>query len=841
MDVSVILRLIDGISGPAKQAAQSLRSLVTAANALKKLNLGSNLTSGLKSSQAQVRAMLGDTKQLSSAFRGATDGARGLASAMSAGSKGAYATDVRNLKQMVSLQSQMVKGQQRMAGVGGGGFGHHGMGYGGGLYMAAYGAHRVGRGIASGFAKGGNLQNELTLLENFGLPTDKINEITKAARAASSAVPQISVSDSLHSFREMRYAFADTNHAIESMTMMNKFAVTMGAVVGADRAGEIKDQVYAAAKSAEMTNQIKSKTELQAWLDSMQQAAESSGGIVDPQKMFQGLKYARDAALGYDDEFKRLFLPEYVQELSSGGRKGGGSRGGAGSGLNAFKRMFGDQTFAAKHIDDWIKLGLIDPRKVVSDLHGANKKKLLPGAVIGQQEAIKNPFRYIQDYIKPALRRLGIDPSNPADAAKAVQALGTLGGTQLAKQILQLTALMDAQMEKRAQMTAMAAKVDASYGRLIENYNQSLKGMHEQFSTMTSWVTLPFLPEITALQNSITKFTIGFREFFATHNKAITALAPGLMLGGGGLMAMLLRSVIGRGLIGVGIGGLLGGPMGAMMGGMLGRGFGAAGTAAGTTFAGSFIASVLRGIGKGLGVYAILEAIQGIKQDDKDPDHKLRSTVRKALGIPDSASDPSRSQEWLPSWMEGIRNGGLRRDPVPFANLLPKTDMDAGALGKTFTGQPGAFNGVWPEADKSKADSEGKSWGQTFLDAVTGVVTGVAPFAPESDQAKADSEGKSWGQSFLDAVKAIVSGAAIAGPNVAAPSISPGSIGVPMHYAPAAPAGGGGAQRASLGSVVVHVGGIVVHGNGDPRAVADEVHRKFTSAVSRHLSDGAFA
>ena len=67
MDVSVILRLIDGVSGPGKKAAAALRSVVKAANDLKKITGSNKLTNDLKRSQSVIRGMSADVRQFSSA------------------------------------------------------------------------------------------------------------------------------------------------------------------------------------------------------------------------------------------------------------------------------------------------------------------------------------------------------------------------------------------------------------------------------------------------------------------------------------------------------------------------------------------------------------------------------------------------------------------------------------------------------------------------------------------------------------------------------------------------------------------------------------------------------
>ena len=79
---------------------------------------------------------------------------------------------------MVKLQSQMARGQGRQIGGARSALGGMAPMYG------HYALSRAGHAVATGLGKGGELQNELTLLENLGLPQDQIKEIVKEARAA---------------------------------------------------------------------------------------------------------------------------------------------------------------------------------------------------------------------------------------------------------------------------------------------------------------------------------------------------------------------------------------------------------------------------------------------------------------------------------------------------------------------------------------------------------------------------------------------------------------------------------------------------------------------------------
>jgi len=648
VDVAVILRLVDQLSGPAKNVSKSLRDIINLGKQLGKVGGFQNLGRQFATADTGVKKLTADMRALGAQMGQVAGLSRSMAGsiAVNAGAANNIRAQASAWRQVAQAQQQVMRNQGRM----GGGMGR--MGGMGGMYAAAYEAKKIGHGISSAAGRGGNLQNEMTLLENLGLSSSEIKQITSGARAASSAVPQIGVGDTMHNFREMRYAFADTGHALESMVAMNKFMVTMSAVVGDQKMGNMMEQVYAAAKSAEMTNQINSPAEFQAVLDAMQQAAESSGGIVDPQKYFQALKYSRGAALGYNAEFKNLFLPEYIQELASGGRGGGGSRGGAGTALAAFKRMFVDQIVTGRNIPNMVEAGLIDPNKAYKE---KGNWKLKPEAFYNQQEAVANPFRYIQSTLKPALERKGLDLSKPGDQQKAIAVIGQWVGTQMAQQLVQISTMMDAQMEKRAKMTGMSAKVLESYDRLWENYNQSLKAMKTQTSDMTGFAALPFLPAASRFMRGVAGFSKNIREFFATYQKQIEAISPFLMMAGGGAAGWAVKALIGRlgiGAVAGGALGSLGGPMMGIMGGMAGsKIFGMAGSG----LAGGMLGGMLGG---GALAYSMIQLAEMSKSwkfhlpgiDDADI-MKIQNKIKAAF------SDAGGWSGIGASIMNGLRDG----------------------------------------------------------------------------------------------------------------------------------------------------------------------------------------
>jgi hypothetical protein len=755
MDVSVILRLVDQLSGPAKQAANSLRQLVIATNELRKGGGLELLPKQIRDASAGMRALQADVRAMTSSFRAASDSARGMSRELKGSSaQSGFRAQVANLRQMVSLQNQLIRNQGRLnaaPAAGGRTLGRYG-----GLYAFGAGAHRIGHGLAVGLGQAGALQAEMSYLDVLGIDPAQKKRIIEEARRTTGVVPNVTTAETLHTFRELRYAFANENHAIESMADMAKFQTSLSALVSdKSKAGQLREQTYEMVKSAELRNQIKSPAEFRRFQDMILAAAHSSGGIVDPSSIFQAFKYSRGALHAYDEDFTRLFLPEIVQELQTG--RGGGGRGGAGTSLAAFKRMFVDQTFALKYVPQMLKAGLIDPNKVIYGRRG-KIEGLSPGAFYDQDIAARNPFEYMSRRIKPALERLGV--KDFANHAAIVQAIAGLGGTEIAKQLLQIMVIQEKQMKNRAEMTKKVAGVDKTYETVWNNYNSSLERMKKQFEDMNAAVLKPLLPTITLFQNALTNAMSSMKRVAEYLEKPLEVAGPGLLgagLFGAGWLAkrMLLRGAAGLGgrmLLGAGLGALVGGPSGALIGGSLASALGKIGTAAteaatSATSAAGNVGSLAKSLGAlGNPLTAALGILEGAVW--------LRKNTDLLNPAPGGELNPGADRKYNAALREHFaeerRRQGVMAMGADVYGWNPATGMPAWAK------EPGGSvtdKGFFQQMLEGPATMMGSQAGNGFKSSMTPYIEGFGQQLKSAANVDLSSEGanagRSFGQAFL--------------------------------------------------------------------------------------------
>jgi len=796
MDVSVILRLIDGVSGPGKKAAAALRSVVKAANDLKKITGSNKLTRDLKASQAVVRGMSSDVRQFSSAFRGAMDSARGLTKAMSGNGKGMLTADVRNMREMVKLQGQMARSQGRMTG------GGHGRRNAIGMPLIGFGMGHphLHTGARHAYDATADLDTERHLMNAAGFGAADRDKLIKAAQATTAAIPISTEAQNLHRIRELNYALGNrVQMSTEALPDVAKLMAVIQFAKGAEKAGAVGDQIMEAVKGAELKNYISDMPTFQRWLKFQGQSVLATGGLVQPTSMFQTMKYARSAVHGWSEDFFPI-ASELTQEMMTG--KGGGSRGGAGVSLGNFKRMFVDATVAGKNIPELLRRGLIDP----SHIGGSGRNKhLTAGAFYDDTLAATNPFEYMKKRILPAMAK---DHVNLKDHAAIVKWMAGLGGTDIMKQLLALMVIQRDQIEARLDLYKQAMPYDAAYAESMQTLAQNVDALSKQSADMSASLFAPMAPLANRILKGMTGVATMVSQWAKGHGGLLETLLPAAMLGGGGLAAVLLKLVLGRAG-----GSLLGGTLGMFLGGMPGALLGG--------LAGGGLASIAGGIGSIAGPGALFAGMLGLAKLSQGID----------LGKMLDAS-------------------GVSGFAMKIQNAIKDAFNADGMAGVGALIMSGLLNGLQSQAQAVIA------WATGIVANIksafnTGGLEGVGSYIISSLLSSLQSQAQAvlqWATDFVNKLRNLFnfSASPTITPNGGA---APGAIGdpsgsvvpIPQHYI-APPRSGGGMQHASLGGNTVHVTMTNnINGAQDPNAIVRAISEHFKSSVERHLSDGAFA
>jgi hypothetical protein len=382
-------------------------------------------------------------------------------------------------------------------------------------------------------------------------------------------------------------------------------------------------------------------------------------------------------------------------------------------------------------------------------------------------------------------------------------------------------------MQARAEMSVAAKGVDGSYEQLVTGYATSLATMRKQINDLTAQMSLPFLPTVTGLQNSITQLSERFKSFLQSHEKILEGMAPSLMLGAAGAGLLALRSTMLRSLMMGGAGYALAGPLGGMLGFMGARGAaGAAGAAAGTAAG---------GIGTVLGMPLVLAGVASAGVLALAKWTETKKIIEELFGLKPPA--------WLDK-LGSLTESGFKKIAEAFNAPGAKMAQDAA---DRAAGIKAPF--VAPSMGEYLARHSGRRVGSVV--GAENVDRGLLPqFDVESvkkamglgETAEAihqqwmqagEQAGQGFAQKALDAIRSILGGATVPGPTIAPPVIPQ------SYHAPAAAPAASEGKRADAGSQV-HVAGINihVHGSGDPHAVAHAVNEHVRRSIEAALYDG---
>ena len=779
MDVSVVLRLVDQLSGPAKKTADALRQIVDTTKQLKGAggldSIGKSLTSAVSATnrlRSEIRSLASDMQRLTGLSRGVMVGGRNTSWANQ---------QVAAWRQVVQVQQQVIANQRRIA-MGGGGFGGGRGGHGNPLYpMVPY--HPLQHGLAEIGRAGADYNRQLTIGRMNSRTAEEIAAIRKRAAEVSRIVPMTSQAEIFKQINEMVPAFGDVKHALEFSPYFARSDALVATMLGRRQ----DSQSLYMARALEGVGAMKDHDRAIRLVDMWTQAIIGSGGKMTPENLSLAATYMRGSRFGANDEFMGRVLPSLIQQSQRPST--------VGQELMSLSAYIVGQRFPKDIIPEWIQAGLIDESKLRKDKFGASKKSLMPGAVVGSDKYLRNPFEWVQKFVVPILEKEGIlnDPEAVAKrisqlfplrtAADIVTEMVTLAG-QIRRDI---DLYRKVQPPEKAIQTAVSGDWKSAVMDFVAAFNDLAKAFTEP-------LVEPAIAAMASVANTMRAIT-----------KSLEGVSPAVMqtvaVGGGlaGLVAVL-RSPLLRTLLGGGIGFMAAGPMGALVGGGLASALTQVGTAATSATAS------LSGLGGGLSSLLVWLTRLSVPVAALAGAIGMKQATEEVAGM-------TSSQRWRhwgnDPWIKRLERANAGREQlglpkigeVPFLNsnlFQPfNTGVQQGVAPwqQGFLGTVGSFDGPWEQ----KGAQAGSSWGQAFVNAVRGA---------------------------LSAIGAIQ----VPMPSLPRPNIAP--------QPQSAPGGGGGSSETRSASISIIQN---IHGSSDPKRTAETVYAQLAESLDRALADGAYA
>ncbi len=328
-------------------------------------------------------------------------------------------------------------------------------------------------------------------------------------------VPGLSAAENLKAIGELRMVFGSTEHAIEHLAAVQRASAIMKAV-NPQMDGE--NESYNLARALELKGVSSDPKHFTRLANMMVQAVNASRGKVTGSEFFEFTKYARGAAARLTDQFYTRVAPTLIQEL------GGHS---AGMALSSFRQTLVGGKMTNKAAEEFVRLGLVDPKAVIHTKTGSIKG-IRPGGLVDSALANQDPYAWIQGYLKPALAK-----SKITDPDKIAEELAHLFSNRFSEQMASILLNQSQRIEKDYGLIEGAPSVEA-LEKLRESDPQA--ALHDLSTGITSLLAAlgsPMVGPAVAVMNKMADGARNLAERYANFAKA----NPGMALEATGLGA----------------------------------------------------------------------------------------------------------------------------------------------------------------------------------------------------------------------------------------------------------------------------------------------------------------
>jgi hypothetical protein len=256
-------------------------------------------------------------------------------------------------------------------------------------------------------------------------------EVQRAVdQAVAMRVPLMSATDNLKTIGELRMVFGSTEEAIRNANAVQRAAATMKAV---NPNKDASAESYDLARALELKGVSMDPAHFMRLTDRMVQAINASRGKITGEGFFEFTQYARGAARYLSDDFYTRVAPSLIQEMrpTSAGR----------AIASLYQQVIGGK-MSNRAAQEWVKLGLIDPSKVIYTKTGS-VKGVQPGGFVDAAGFMSDPYAWIQKHLGPALAKHGF-----TDESKVGEELAHLFSNMYASQMAGILLQQKQRIEK---------------------------------------------------------------------------------------------------------------------------------------------------------------------------------------------------------------------------------------------------------------------------------------------------------------------------------------------------------------------------------------------------------
>lgn len=361
--------------------------------------------------------------------------------------------------------------------------------------------------------------------------------MTGAANAASRAIPQFNRDETLSMAIDLRNA---TGSVSQALAMLQPFAVAAFNMRMATPAGKEfrESDMLLIAKALEQRNATLDPARMQSELSMFERIYTATQGRVDAQQILGNLQYAKG---GLGQSMDIGFLPIFAALIEQV-RNAGGNGGQIGTALTSLQQSILTGTGNGQAQKARAALGLLDPSKLVFNRQGNIDQQKSDLRMAGAEEFQRNPYEWVQSYLKPALIRAGIDL---ADDAAVNATLNRLFPNRNASNIAGMMINRGELLEKDAANITQAKAGKDARAVNVETAKANLEAFKAQLTNLAIVIGTTLLPMITTVTQAFVGMFQSLADFFEAHPVVATLATWAAGFAGVGLAVSGMAALFG--------------------------------------------------------------------------------------------------------------------------------------------------------------------------------------------------------------------------------------------------------------------------------------------------------
>src|ERR1700688_605571 len=373
-------------------------------------------------------------------------------------------------------------------------------------------------GIASGRAAksiahdAADFEHQKAVLGASGMTKEEIERAISKSYAMR--VPGAAPAENLKTIGELRMVFGSTDHAIDHATTMQRATAILKSV---NPHMDAENESYNLARALEIKGVSNDPEHFTRLANMMVQALNASRGKVTGTEFFEFTKYSRGAAGRLSDEFYTRIAPTLIQELAGHS---------AGMALASFRQTLVGGKMTNRATEEFVKLGLVDPKSVIRTKTGS-VKGVRPGGLIGSGLASENPFDWVQQYLAPALKQHGITDSN-----RVSEELAHLFGNRFSEQMASILLNQSQRILKDAGLDLQAPGIEALDRLRDSDPTTAANDLGAGIKGLLGALGGPLVQPAIASMNKLSGWARDFAQNFAGFAKSNPMIAEALAGGG---------------------------------------------------------------------------------------------------------------------------------------------------------------------------------------------------------------------------------------------------------------------------------------------------------------------